>query len=67
MGAFIRRHWVAYVVGALAALLFGFGLSYILGKAWSTPDEVRAAREAEDDEGQQGPIDFDADEAQPSS
>lgn len=44
MFAFIRRHWVAYVIGAALAVAAGFGLSYMLGQKWSTPPEVRAER-----------------------
>ena len=44
MFAFIRRHWVAYVVGAALAVVAGFGLSYMLGQKWYTPPEVRAER-----------------------
>lgn len=44
MFAFIRRHWIAYVIGAALAVVAGFGLSYMLGHKWSTPPEVRAER-----------------------
>lgn len=44
MFAFIKRHWVAYVIGAALAVVAGFGLSYVLGQKWSTPPEVRAER-----------------------
>ncbi len=44
MFAFIRRHWIAYVIGAALAVVAGFGLSYMLGQKWSTPPEVRAER-----------------------
>lgn len=58
MGAFIKRHWVAYVAGAVIALLLGFGLSYVLGQRWSTPENVRAEREAEHEEEQNATVDF---------
>lgn len=41
---YIKQHWIAYLVGAVIAVLFGFALSYVLGQKWSTPAEVKAAR-----------------------
>lgn len=57
MGAFIKRHWVAYVAGIIIALLLGFGLSYVLGQKWSTPESVRAAREAKHEREHDGIVD----------
>lgn len=42
--AYIKSHWVAYLIGAAAAIVLGFGLAYFLGMKWSTPDEVREER-----------------------
>lgn len=44
MLSFIKRHWVAYLVGAGLALALGFGASLALGAKWSTPPDVRADR-----------------------
>lgn len=44
MLSFIRRHWVAYVVGAVLALLLGFGAAWFVGVKCSTPEDVRAER-----------------------
>ena len=45
MFAFIRKHWVAYLIGAAVAVVLGFGVSYVLGVKWSTPEDVRAERQ----------------------
>ena len=45
MFAFIRKHWVAYLIGAATAVALGFGVSYVLGVKWSTPEDVRAERQ----------------------
>lgn len=45
MFAFIRKHWVAYLIGAAFAAALGLGVSYILGVKWSTPEDVRAERQ----------------------
>lgn len=42
MFAFIRRHWLAYVIGIVVAIIVGFGASYIFGIKGSTPESVRA-------------------------
>ena len=44
MLSFIRRHWVAYTVGAALALLLGFGAAWFVGAKCSTPEDVRAER-----------------------
>lgn len=44
MLSFIRRHWVAYAVGAALALLLGFGAAWIVGVKCSTPEDIRAER-----------------------
>ena len=44
MLSFIRRHWVAYAVGAALALLLGFGAAWFVGVKCSTPEDVRAER-----------------------
>lgn len=38
MFSFIKRHWIAYLVGAAVAVALGFGLSYFVGVAGSTPE-----------------------------
>lgn len=45
--SFIKRHWIAYLIGAVIAVLLGLGVSYFLGVKWSTPEEVRAERLAD--------------------
>lgn len=47
---FIRRHWIAYIIGIIVALIFGFGVSYIIGIKASTPDDVRNERLAAEKE-----------------
>ena len=44
MLSFIRRHWVAYAVGAALALLRGFGAAWFVGVKCSTPEDIRAER-----------------------
>ena len=44
MLSFIRRHWVAYAVGAAIALLLGFGAAWFVGVKCSTPEDIRAER-----------------------
>ena len=44
VGAFIKRHWIAYLIGVVVAILVGVGASYYLGQRWSTPADVRAER-----------------------
>lgn len=44
MLSFIRRHWVAYAVGVVLALLLGFGAAWFVGVKCSTPEDVRAER-----------------------
>ena len=41
MFTFIKRHWVAYLVGALIALALGFGVAYAVGVIGSTPEVTR--------------------------
>lgn len=40
MFSFIRRHWIAYLIGAVVALILGFALAYMVGVVGSTPDAV---------------------------
>ena len=44
MFSFIKRHWIAYLIGAIVAIALGFGLSYFVGVAGSTPEAQRVAR-----------------------
>ena len=44
MLSFIRRHWVAYAVGAALALLLGFGAAWFVGVKCSTLEDIRAER-----------------------
>ena len=44
MLSFIRRHWVAYAVGAALALLLGFGAAWFVGVKCSAPEDIRAER-----------------------
>lgn len=39
---FIRRHWVAYLVGAIVAVVLGFGASYVIGQIGSTPADAHS-------------------------
>lgn len=41
---FIKRHWIAYLIGAVIAVILGAGASYIVGVKGSTPADVRAER-----------------------
>ena len=45
MFTFIKRHWVAYLVGALIALALGFGVAYAVGVIGSTPEATEAEQE----------------------
>lgn len=38
MFGYIRRHWIAYLLGAILALALGFGAAYAVGVLGSTPD-----------------------------
>lgn len=52
MFSFMRRHLVAYIIGAIVAVALGFGVSYLIGIKGSTPEKVRAERiEAEKRDG----------------
>ena len=42
MISFIRKHWVAYLVGAAIAIVLGFGISVLVGVKGSTPADERA-------------------------
>lgn len=44
MFSFIKRHWIAYLIGVLAAILIGLGASYYVGVVGSTPAAERAER-----------------------
>lgn len=44
MLAFIKSHWLVYIIGAAVAVLLGLGASYFLGTKWSTPADVRQER-----------------------
>ena len=44
MFSFIKRHWIAYLIGAVVALALGLGLSYFVGVAGSTPEAQRVER-----------------------
>lgn len=37
MLSFIRRHWVAYLIGFALALVLGFGAAIVVGVKGSTP------------------------------
>lgn len=37
---FIKRHWLAYVIGAALAVALGLGAAYVVGVIGSTPDDV---------------------------
>ncbi len=41
MFRFIRRHWVAYLIGFVAAIVLGFGLSVFVGIKGSTSETQR--------------------------
>lgn len=42
MGSFIKRHWRAYLIGAIIAILLGLGAAVFVGVKASTPADVRA-------------------------
>lgn len=44
--SFVKRNWVAYLVGAVLAILLGLGLSFYLGAKWSTPQALKSERVA---------------------
>ncbi|QWT17588.1 hypothetical protein KPC83_07090 [Collinsella sp. zg1085] len=44
MIAFIKKHWRAYLIGALLAIALGAGASIILGIKASTPEDLRQKR-----------------------
>lgn len=44
MFSFIRRHWVAYLIGAVIAIVIGLGAAYYVGVIGSTPAAERADR-----------------------
>lgn len=44
MFSFIKRHWIAYLIGAIVAIALGFGLSYFVGVVGSTPESERTER-----------------------
>lgn len=44
MFSFIKRHWIAYLIGAIVAIALGLGLSYFVGVAGSTPEAQRVER-----------------------
>lgn len=50
MFEFIRRHWIAYLVGAALAVLLGAGGAYLFGLKASTPKEVRLERISAEEE-----------------
>ena len=37
MFAFIRKHWVAYLIGATLVVALGFSVSYVLAQ-WKHPE-----------------------------
>lgn len=41
MLAFLRRHWLIYLIGAAVAVALGLGASYVVGVIGSTPESVR--------------------------
>ena len=44
MLSFIKKHWIAYLVGATLAVALGFGASYLLGVKMVHPaGDTRAA------------------------
>lgn len=42
MFSFIRRHWIAYIILMVLAIVLGLGAAAILGVKWSTPADVRS-------------------------
>ena len=50
MFAFIRRHWVAYLVGAVLAIALGAGAAVFVGAKASTPQEVKSERAAAEEQ-----------------
>lgn len=48
MFRFIRRHWLAYLIGVAVAIALGFGAAYVVGVVGSTPESQRAARDEGD-------------------
>lgn len=54
MRDFIRRHWLAYLIGVVIAIAVGALAAYIVGIKASTPEDVRQQRIAA--EQQQGTL-----------
>lgn len=50
---FIRRHWIAYVVGAVLAVALGAAAAYIVGVKGSTPAATKQERVAAERENMQ--------------
>lgn len=51
MFSFIRKHWVAYLIGIVIAIALGLGLAYFVGVKGSTPESIHVdevAQETED-------------------
>lgn len=50
MFKFIKRHWLAYLIGAALAILLGAGASVLVGIKGSTPDsgDKHAAEQTSD-------------------
>lgn len=42
MFSFIRRHWVAYLIGLVLAIALGFGVAIFVGIKGSTPVSTHA-------------------------
>lgn len=41
---FIKRHWLAYVIGIALAAALGLGAAYVVGVIGSTPEEEQQAQ-----------------------
>lgn len=46
MFRFIRRHWLAYLIGFVLAVAIGAAGAVFIGERFSTPEDVRQARVA---------------------
>lgn len=44
---FVRRHWVAYLIAAVVAVVIGFGASYVVGVLGSTPEDAHVEASAD--------------------
>lgn len=40
MFSFIKKHWLAYIIGVALAVAVGLGAAYVVGLVGTTPDDA---------------------------